>query len=67
MTQQSPDQPPPERSGEDVLWSRLERKRDRIRAEVARNRAGGHKIPTWALGAILGAVLLGWLWLIIAR
>ena len=57
----------PERTHEEVYWRRVQRKRDRIRAEVARNRAGGHKIPTWALGAILGAVLLGWLWLIIAR
>jgi hypothetical protein len=57
-----PDQP--ERSAEDVLWGRVQRKRDRIRAEVRRNRAGGHKIPTWVLAAILGVVLLGWLYLL---
>jgi hypothetical protein len=57
-----PDQP--ERSAEDVLWGRVRRKRDRIRAEVRRNRAGGHKIPTWVLAAILGVVLLGWLYLL---
>jgi hypothetical protein len=64
MTRQSPDQPP-ERSGEDVRWSRLERRRDRIRAEIQRNRAGGHPIPTWALAALLGLILLGWLYLIV--
>ncbi|HEV7962953.1 MAG TPA: hypothetical protein VGP57_10500 [Actinoplanes sp.] len=67
MTQQSPDQPPRESSAEDVRWSRLERKRDRIRAEIQRNRAGGHKIPTWVLAALLGLILLGWLYLIVTR
>ena len=55
-----------ERTAEDVLWGRAQRKRDRIRAEIARNRAGGHQIPTWVLAAILGLVLLGWLVLIVS-
>jgi hypothetical protein len=67
MTQQPPDQPPPERSVEDVRWSRLERKRDRIRAEVRRNRAGGHKIPTWVLSVLLGLIVSGWIYLIVTR
>jgi hypothetical protein len=67
MTQQPPDQPPPERSVEDVRWSRLERKRDRIRAEVQRNRAGGHKIPTWVLSVLLGLIVSGWIYLIVTR
>jgi len=54
-----------ERTAEDVQWRRLQRKRERIRSEIARNRAGGHKIPTWVLAVILGAVLVGWLWLIL--
>jgi len=54
-----------ERTAEEVQWRRLQRKRERIRAEIARNRAGGHKIPTWVLAVILGAVLVGWLWLIL--
>jgi hypothetical protein len=49
-----------------VLWGRAARRRERIRAEVARNRAGGHRVPTWALAAVLGVILLGWLYLIIA-
>lgn len=67
-----PDQPSgpgradgPGRAG-GVLWGRAARRRERIRAEVARNRAGGHRVPTWALAAVLGVILLGWLYLIIA-
>ncbi|MFI6072605.1 hypothetical protein ACIA5C_13540 [Actinoplanes sp. NPDC051343] len=47
--------------------SRLDRRRERIRAEIRRNREGGHKIPTWVLAAVLGLVLAGWLWLILVR
>ncbi|MET0425521.1 MAG: hypothetical protein ABW046_16745 [Actinoplanes sp.] len=60
-----PDQPPAERTSEDVAWGRVQRKRERIAAEIRRNRAGGHKIPTWALAAVLGLVLAGWLFLLI--
>jgi len=60
---EKPDQP--ERTAEDVVWGRVARKRERIYAEIRRNREGGHKIPTWVLAAILGLVLLGWLWLIV--
>jgi hypothetical protein len=66
---QQPDQPPgadkPERTFEDVMWGRVERKRERIRAEIRRNREGGHKVPTWVLALILGLLLAGWLFLIV--
>ncbi|GGQ63206.1 hypothetical protein [Couchioplanes azureus] len=71
MTQPShePDQHPPgekpERTVEDVMWQRVERRRERIRNEIRRNREGGHKVPTWVLAAVLGALLLGWLYLIV--
>ncbi|MEV6597525.1 hypothetical protein AB0M36_11745 [Actinoplanes sp. NPDC051346] len=71
MTQPShePDQRPPgdkpERTVEDVMWSRVERRRERIRSQIQRNREGGHKVPTWVLATILGLLLLGWLYLII--
>ena len=65
MTDPSPDQPRPERSAEDVLWQRVDRKRDRIRAEIQRNRAGGHRVPTWVLAAALGLIVLAWLALIV--
>jgi hypothetical protein len=63
-----PGRPPPdprERTHEDVVRGRLQRRRERIVAEVRRSRAGGHRIPTWVLTAILGLLLLGWLYLIL--
>ena len=68
---EQPDQPPPgadkpERTFEDVMWGRVERKRERIRAEIRRNREGGHKVPTWVLALILFLLLAGWLYLIVA-
>jgi len=37
----------------------------RVRAEVERNRAGGHRVPTWALAlalvVMIGAIALGML------
>jgi hypothetical protein len=51
----------------DQPLTRLERRRERIRAEIRRNREGGHRIPTWVLAALLGLVLAGWLWLIVTR
>ncbi len=71
MSQYSePDRPrpgaeKPERTVEDVLWGRVERKRDRIRAEILRNRQGGHKVPTWVLAVVLGLLLAGWLYLVV--
>ena len=56
----------PERTVEDVLWGRVQRRRERIRAEIQRNRVGDHTIPTWVLAAILGAFLAGWVVLIVA-
>jgi hypothetical protein len=57
---------PPERSAEDVAWRRVQRRRDRIRAEVRRNRAKDHRIPTWVLAVVLGLILLGWLYLMVS-
>jgi hypothetical protein len=54
-----------ERSLEDVMWGRVERRRARIRAEIKRNREGGHRIPTWVLATVLGLLLLGWFYLIL--
>ncbi|MDT5042292.1 MAG: hypothetical protein QOE51_3277 [Actinoplanes sp.] len=61
----SPDQPDPERCAEDVRWGRVNRRRDRIRAEIRRSRDGDHKVPTWVLATILALILLGWLYLIL--
>ncbi|WP_345627379.1 hypothetical protein [Rugosimonospora acidiphila] len=37
-----------------------QRRRDRIVAEIERNRRGEYWLPTWALVAILLAIVLGW-------
>jgi hypothetical protein len=64
-----PDQHPPggkpERTPEDVLWHRVERRRERVRSQVQRARNGEHKVPTWVLAVVLGLILAGWLYLII--
>ena len=62
-----PDQPgeAPERTAEDVLSGRVRRRRERIRAEISRNRAGGHRVPTWVLAAILGLILADWAYLVV--
>lgn len=39
--------------------TRWERRKERIRNEIERNRAGGHKVPTWVLTAILVAIVAG--------
>ena len=64
-----PDQFPPgqqpERNAEDVLWGRLERRRERIRVQVQRSRhSEHHKVPTWLMATLLGLFLLGWVYLI---
>jgi hypothetical protein len=64
MTTQQPDQQP-EHTAEDVAWGRVQRKQEKIRAEIERNRAGGHRVPTWALAALLGAVVLAWMLLVV--
>ena len=55
----------PESTAEQVRWGRIERRRERIRAEIARNRQGGHRIPTWVLAAVLGLIAAGWIVLIV--
>ncbi|MEU7904750.1 hypothetical protein [Actinoplanes sp. NPDC049118] len=63
-----PDQHPPgqkpERTIEDVLWARVGRRRDRVRAQVEQARSGKHLVPTWLMATVLGLILLGWLYLI---
>jgi hypothetical protein len=39
--------------------SRLDRRREKIAAEVQRNRRGEYTVPTWALAALLIAIVAG--------
>jgi hypothetical protein len=43
----------------------VNRRRDRIVAEIARNRRGEYRVPTWVLVAILVAFVAAWAALII--
>jgi len=42
-----------------------ERRREKMIAEIERNRQGGHKVPTWVLVVALVGVLAGWAMLIL--
>lgn len=39
--------------------TRWDRRKERIRNEIARNRAGDYKVPTWVLTATLIAIVVG--------
>jgi hypothetical protein len=40
--------------------SRLQRRRDKIVAEIEANRRGEYTVPTWVLALVLAALLAGW-------
>ncbi|MEV0157193.1 hypothetical protein AB0H57_26175 [Micromonospora sp. NPDC050686] len=42
----------------------IDRRREKIRAEVERNRRGEYTVPTWVLAAALVLIVGGWLALI---
>lgn len=48
--------PPPDR--ERLTW--LERRRQKIRDEIERNRRGEYTVPTWVLTLALVAMVVGW-------
>jgi len=50
---------------EEVRWGRVHRKQEKIRAEIERNREGGHRVPTWALAAVLALVVVVWIILVV--
>ncbi|MEV4826297.1 hypothetical protein [Micromonospora sp. NPDC049274] len=51
-----------ERGTERQNW--VERRREKIRAEVDRNRRGDYTVPTWVLALALVLIVGGWLALI---
>jgi hypothetical protein len=56
-------QPHPQVSGAQSHPDRrswLERRRAKVVEEIARNRRGGHAVPTWVLAVILLAIVAGW-------
>lgn len=46
------------------MMRRWERRRQKVRDEIERNRRGEYKVPTWVLVIALVAVILGWIALI---
>jgi hypothetical protein len=47
----------PEVTPHDVRANFMQRRRDKIVAEIQANRRGDYKVPTWVLTAILVAIL----------
>ncbi|MBM0274573.1 hypothetical protein [Micromonospora tarensis] len=61
MTTSGPSDPA-ERGTERQNW--VERRREKIRAEIDRNRRGEYTVPTWVLALALALIVGGWLALI---
>ncbi len=65
MTTDDRDRSP--RGGVQLRWGdRVTRRREKIRAEIERNRRGEYTVPTWVLVAVLALFLAGWAVLVIA-
>jgi hypothetical protein len=58
MTDDQPDQRA--RPGGDRLVGWAQRRREKMIAEIERNRRGGHRVPTWALVVLLVAMIAAW-------
>ncbi|WP_092379803.1 hypothetical protein [Micromonospora phaseoli] len=54
---------PPSQGTERQGW--LERRREKVRAEVERNRRGEYTVPTWVLALALVLIVGAWLALVI--
>ncbi|MFY1650081.1 hypothetical protein ACN27J_04205 [Solwaraspora sp. WMMB762] len=65
----APPPPPPSAAGRPSPFPRtetwLERRRNKIAAEIARNRRGEYTVPTWVLATALALILGVWAVLII--
>ncbi|WP_341715914.1 hypothetical protein QQG74_17905 [Micromonospora sp. FIMYZ51] len=60
-----PEQPPrrPGHNTEPQTW--LDRRREKVRAEIERNRRGEYTVPTWVLALALALMVGAWIALII--
>ncbi|MEV0718526.1 hypothetical protein [Asanoa sp. NPDC050611] len=54
----------PETRPEIIRQGWLQKRQQKVRDEIERNRRGDYKVPTWVLAALLVAVLVGWLLII---
>ncbi|MFY1631954.1 hypothetical protein ACN27F_01515 [Solwaraspora sp. WMMB335] len=60
---QAADGPPWSPFPRQQTW--LQRRRDKIAAEIARNRRGEYTVPTWVLALALGLIIAAWAFLIV--
>jgi hypothetical protein len=62
-----PSRPGPEHGGgrgrDRRPW--WERRRDKLAAEIARERNGAHRVPTWVMAVALVVIVGGWIGLIL--
>jgi hypothetical protein len=62
MTSPDPSaEDPPERNSEQVRQGWVNRRREKIVEEIARNRRGEYTVPTWVLVAALVLLVAGWI------
>jgi hypothetical protein len=54
-----PEAGKPRRFSYDARVNRMNRRRDRIVAEIERNRKGDFAVPTWVLAAVLVLIVAG--------
>ncbi|MEV6488628.1 hypothetical protein AB0M20_08330 [Actinoplanes sp. NPDC051633] len=65
MTKPQPPDKPRERTSEDAPRGFIERRRERMRAEIRRNREGNHRVPTWVMAVALILLVGTWLYFVI--
>jgi hypothetical protein len=56
---------PAKRSLEDAMRARAERRRERVRADLRRQREGDHRVPTWVLAVVAGVILAAFVYVIV--
>jgi hypothetical protein len=54
------------RSFDEARRARAQRRRERVQADMRRNRDGDHRIPTWVLAVVAGVILAGFVYVIVA-
>ena len=62
---EEPSRNPAEERPENVRRNWLERRREKVIAEIERNRRGEYKVPTWVLVGLLMLIVAGWAALVI--
>jgi hypothetical protein len=59
------EQQPSDYTEQQARQSWINRRRDRIVAEIQRNRRGEYKVPTWLLVVLLVVIVAAWVALIV--